>query len=159
MRRFAIVFWLLCFFLVRVCVCVRVCIHHLHTFVKAPIMMMICSLQWFYLDDLISLLSVGRRRRRKKSSLPSTHSIPARFFHFSCFFCCHDAAAIHALTKQCCHDFPQRWSDTAPQTRVTPSTTDMHTCMHPNTHPFSMLCGSLWFCIMTRRGHTHIDTR
>lgn len=68
MRRFAFVFWLLCFSLVRVYVCVW--IHHLHTFVKAPIMMMICSLQWFYLDDLISLLSVGRRRRRRRKNLP-----------------------------------------------------------------------------------------
>lgn len=68
MRRFAFVFWLLCFSLVRVYVCVW--IHHLHTFVKVPIMMMICSLQWFYLDDLISLLSVGRRRRRRRKNLP-----------------------------------------------------------------------------------------
>lgn len=48
--------WLLCFSL---CVCEAAT----SRFVKAPIMMMICSLQWLYLDDLISSLSVGRRKK------------------------------------------------------------------------------------------------
>lgn len=67
-------------------VCVNFCVFflcvwssHLHRFVKGPIMMMICSLQWLYLDDLISSLSVGEGKNTSPfSSPPPSH--PFRLF-------------------------------------------------------------------------------
>lgn len=148
----------LCFF-VCVCECVCVCVwsHQLHTFVKGPIMMMICSLQWFYSDDLISSL--------RKSSPPPVHSFHVLSFCF-CFFCCRDAAAIRALTKHCCRKFQQRRR----VTRVTPPppppnhhhhhhrTTDTQTHTCTQTHTSCMLCGRPVLRDDTPRTHTHTVT-
>lgn len=50
--------WLVCVFFFLCTWNSRLC-----KFVKGPIMMMIRSLQWLYLDDLISSLSVGWRKK------------------------------------------------------------------------------------------------
>lgn len=159
MRRFAFVFWLLCFSLVRVYVCVW--IHHLHTFVKAPIMMMICSLQWFYLDDLISLLSVGRRRRRRRKNLPFlllTHPrafLPLLLLLLLPWCCSHPCADKTVLSW-----LPAAMEWHSPSNSCHPLH-HRHAHMHAPKH--TPIFHALWKTLVlhndTPRTQTHIDTR
>lgn len=119
------VWWLWCFFSLRVCEAATS-----NRFVKGPIMVMICSPQWLYVDDLISSLSGGKILALYSS--PSTHSFRIRLSSSpsSAAMTLHSSARWQTLLS--CIPAVTAWR--GPLNPITPSTSLTHTHTRTDKH-------------------------